>query len=78
MASTEAGKREAMTSLMPMLGDDDVTVDIRIGRANHMAFLKLDPVAMANFLATGADDAFRREFWNALKRYGVECPDVAT
>lgn len=74
MASTAKAKQEAFENLMPMLHADSNTVDIRIGRNNHMAFIKLDPVAIANYLATEADEDFVEQFTSAWKRYGG-CPD---
>lgn len=67
MASSDAAKQAAQTDLMPMLRGDDHLIDVRVGRGDHMAFIKLDPVAIANHIVFSADDDFRDQFFRILE-----------
>lgn len=72
--TNDSAKREANTNLFPMLGENDVSIDIRVGDRKHMTFVKADPIAIATFLKD-ADDDFRHSFLKAAKRYMPELFD---
>lgn len=71
MTSSPAAKREANENAMPLLGAEDISVDMRIGRGQHMAFAKGDPVALSTYIAE-QDESFQQAYESAYRRYAAE------